>query len=70
MNKRVVHYTPCANDYIVLGAGAIVVPIDHPSSYVDNGCVCYTTKVVSLSDNGEFETKNTKYIPKTLDKQA
>lgn len=68
MNKQVVHYTPHPMDYIVLGDRAKIIPLDHPSVYVDNGDTCYTTKVERLEGNGEFETKNTKYIPKVLDK--
>lgn len=63
--KPVVHYTPHPNDHIVVDESATVMcPIDHPSPRVRNGYPCYTTKVLMHNpETGEFETRNTIYIP-------
>lgn len=64
MPKPTVRYTPSQMDYINVGQGACVFPVDHPSDLVTNQRVCHTSTVLWYDNiTGEFETKNTKYVP-------
>ena len=58
--KPVVHYRPDPYDFIKEGKGAEVYALDHPrlgERYV------YTSKVIVVGQNGQFETLNTIYVP-------
>ncbi len=63
--KQVVHYRPTENDFIKVGHGAFVMPIDHPDSErVSNLRYVITSRVVAYDrDSDEFETLNTLYKP-------
>lgn len=67
--KPVVHYTPNPHQFIpdVVGKGAMVWPVDHPnhlfSQNVSNETACFTSAVIRIGENGEFETLNTIYKP-------
>lgn len=64
MAKAIVHYIPSRNDRIVLGESAIIEhPIDHTSPYVSNASPIFTSQVVRVNLGGEFETRNSIYIP-------
>lgn len=64
--KPTVHYYKHLPNQINLGQRAIVYPIDHPDSEnVSNKTWVLTSKVIwHDSESGDFETLNTKYIPK------
>lgn len=38
-----------------------IIPLDHPAEYLNN-FPASTSAVVSVEDNGNFETLNTKYV--------
>ena len=62
--KPIVKYKDIA--YIpTVGSYAMVWPIDHPghNGLVSNKSWVHTSPVVSISDNGRFETRNTRYEP-------
>lgn len=61
--KKTVQYVPSDYDKIVLGQGGKVYPVDHTSVWVDNGRICYTSEIIRVEENGEFETKNSIYKP-------
>lgn len=63
--KKVVHYTPSENDFIQVGHGAFIKPVDHPDSErVSNVKYVITSQVVAYDrDTDEFETLNTLYRP-------
>jgi hypothetical protein len=61
--KATVLYAPTPHDYIVVGEGAQVYPIDHTSLLVTNTCLANTTKVLLKNDDGSFETLNSIYKP-------
>jgi hypothetical protein len=65
--KALVQYIPSVDDFIEVGKGGCVYPINHPSSWVSNTSLCYTSTIVRKEANGEFETLNTIYKP-VLDK--
>jgi len=63
--KLLVQYDPLKNVFIKVGERAVICPIDHQSRYVCNYLPVITTKVISYDVvTGEFETMNTRYIPK------
>lgn len=60
--KPVVQYLRNKAQFICVGFGARVQPIDHPSELVSNTSWIVTSKVISYDiKTGEFETLNTKY---------
>ena len=62
--KPVVQYLKNKSQFICVGFGATVQPIDHPSELVSNTSWIVTSKVISYDiKTGEFETLNTKYTP-------
>lgn len=68
--KPVVNYRPHPMQYIpeAPGKGAIVWPTNHQNHLkghqnVSNTTYCYTSQVIRVGDNGEFETLNTIYKP-------
>lgn len=64
--KPVVRYLKNKSQFISVGMGATVQPIDHPSELVSNTSWIITSKVISYNiKTGEFETLNTKYVPYT-----
>lgn len=66
--KPIVHYIPSPDDFIEVGRGGCVYPVDHPSDRVSNfGHLCYTSPILRKETDGEFETENTIYKP-SLDK--
>lgn len=66
MEKQVVKYSSLL--FCQVGTGAMVVPVNHPDTYrVSNGFTAYTSEVLSYnSDTGEFETKNSRYVPQSV----
>lgn len=44
-----------------VGYSARVVPVDHYNEYL-NGEVCTTSPVVSVGQDGTFQTRNTVYV--------
>ena len=64
MSKPVVRYAPSPKDYVKLGESALIEhPIDHASPYVSNTMPIITSQVVMVRIGGEFETRNTLYVP-------
>lgn len=67
--KPVVEYTPARMSGIVVGYSAHVHTFGHPASYLDNAHYVTTSGVVSYDEEtGNFETLNTKYVLKKVDK--
>ena len=67
MTKKVVHYNQEKFKHIVLGQGAIVFPIDHPDDErVSNTREVFTSRVIKIFPNGDFETLNTMYKPRIV----
>lgn len=73
--KQIVHYIPHKNDSIVLGHRAFITTVvDHPGAFTgyvtnmmfDGNRQVITTDVVNVCEKG-FETRNTMYVPVTLD---
>ena len=64
--KSIVHYYKNLMHDINLGGKAFIHPVDHPDTErVSNTTWVFTSKVISHDpDTGEFETLNTKYVPK------
>lgn len=62
-NKPVVKYRPSESDRIRVGHPAYVHPVDHTSPLVSNKRFVFTSPVVSKSDDGSFETRNSVYVP-------
>ena len=64
--KTVRYFNPprgWATDNVVVGERAVVIPIDHPSPFVTNGQLCYTSPVLAYNkDTDEIETVFTIYI--------
>ncbi len=48
---------------IAVGCSATVWPIDHTSPRVSNNYVCYTSTILRVEPDGEFETMNSIYKP-------
>jgi len=63
--KPTVFYDSTKYNWIKVGHGAIVCPINHPDTeHVSNQSFARTTEVLTYSpETGEFETKNTLYKP-------
>lgn len=61
--KPVVQYADVGGP-VVVGQRVSVLPLNHPDTYnVTNGYPAWTSAVLRIGDNGEFETKNTIYVP-------
>ena len=69
-DKLVVHYRAVApNLPLEVNYRYALYPVDHPSPFVSNTCICYTSKVVDFDiETGIIETLNTIYTP--LDSDA
>ena len=66
--KAVVQYTPTAIP-VEVGRRAYVVSYDHPSAECNAAPFMHTTQVVSYDEgSGSFETLNTKYVLKQVQK--
>lgn len=65
MSKPIVRYTPSKDDFIEVGRGAFVYPADHwDNMNVSNHQIAHTSTVLQYTkDTGEFETKNSVYVP-------
>ena len=61
MNKPEVQYDMSDFCKIILGQGAIVTPLNHPSPHVSNTGSVHTSRVISITDE-DFETENTRYV--------
>jgi len=61
MNKPTVRYKNHPKNYIKVGDGAVIQPIDHPSHLVSNSTWVRTSDVLKVTDKG-FETHNTIYV--------
>jgi hypothetical protein len=59
--KPVVKYRAVPTYAIKVGGRGVVIPIDHPNLDVNND-VAFTSRIVSIELNGDFETLNTKYV--------
>jgi hypothetical protein len=72
--KPVVHYRPDYYQFIPKEPGqrAMVYPVDHPNHLpvhcVSNEKMCFTSTVIRVGENGEFETLNTIYRPVATEK--
>lgn len=61
-HKPVVHYTPELGDYIEIGRSATIFGVqDHPNLGAMD--TVYTSRVIDIREDGEFETENTIYMP-------
>jgi hypothetical protein len=64
--KPVVYYDPSRSvlDFKV-GYSALVFPLNHPNTgMVSNTKLIHTSLIISVGENGVFETRNTIYKPK------
>lgn len=63
--KPTVFYVASPYDSVVVGRSAFLLygPLNHNSQLVSNNSPVHTSEVVKKGDKGEFETKNTIYIP-------
>jgi len=61
--KKTIQYDKTQGSFIMEGRNATVWAINHPNSYYEQGWVL-TTPVVSVAEDGSFETLNTLYVPK------
>lgn len=67
--KPVVKYTPSGMKEIIVGSSAYIHTHGHPATYLDNAHYVITSKVLSYDETtGSFETLNTKYVLKKVDK--
>ena len=48
-------------EFVKVGYSAYVVTLDHPNPNITPGGMVRTSKVLSIEDNGNFETMNTRY---------
>jgi hypothetical protein len=66
--KPTVRYRADRTNYVVVGQGALVYPLNHPSERVtgDGNTPVITSIVERVDNNGEFWTHNTHYVPVTL----
>jgi hypothetical protein len=64
MTKKVVQYVPFDGIPVMVGARAVIRPIDHPDKEnVTNTAPAVTTEVVwADKSTGSFETRNTLYV--------
>ena len=61
--KPIVHYSSLIGG-VEINYSATVVVVDHPAKYLNDEPFIYTSYVVSYDEEtGEFETRNTKYVP-------
>lgn len=62
--KPVVYYHPDPLDLIMVGKSAFITPVNHYGSLVSNTTVVRTSTVIVHDPvTGEFETRNTVYVP-------
>ena len=66
--KPVVYYDTNYPAHIKEGSAAYIKPINHPNHLpghcVSNTSMVHTSTVLSVDADGNFETKNTRYVPK------
>lgn len=61
--KKIVEYSYCNTNTVVVGQRAEVVPVNHPDTFnVTNGYGALTSRVVSIGAEGQFETLNSIYV--------
>lgn len=61
--KPIVQYRPiegCTD--LKVGQRTYVIPLDHPSYLVINGGMCLVSNIKYISEDGYFETNNTRYV--------
>ena len=64
MEKPIVLYRNGIQTPLVIGEGTAIFPINHPNTpRVSNERIAYTSQVVSIGEDGVFETMNTIYKP-------
>jgi hypothetical protein len=62
-NKPIVHYSRLFST-LVVGQFASVVTADHPDAYLNDAPYVWTSAVLKVNEEtGEFETRNTMYVP-------
>jgi len=61
--RPVVKYRPSPNDVIKVGHSAFIHPINHTSPRVSNNSFVFTSMVMEVFKDGQFETMNTLYQP-------
>lgn len=62
--KPTVKYIVSHTNYIKVGSPAFIQPVDHPDTVnVSNKRVVMTSPVIEWDINGNFETRNTIYVP-------
>lgn len=67
--KPVVEYLPAGDFPILVDERAYIFTYGHPATYLDKAPYVITSPVVSYDKNtGNFETLNTKYVLKKVDK--
>lgn len=68
--KPVVEYVLARMNKVEVGYPAYIHVFGHPAAYLDKAHYVITSAVVSYDENtGDFETQNTKYVLKKVDKQ-
>ena len=68
--KPVVEYTLARMSGIRVGYSASIHTFGHPAAYLDNAHYVTTSVVLKYDDEtGDFETLNTKYVLKKVDKE-
>ena len=63
--KPIVHFNIGECFGVAMGQSATIVPVDHTSPYVSNFVPATTSKIITIRDDGSFETQNTVYVPMT-----
>ena len=67
--KPVVEYLPVGDFPILVDERVHIITYGHPAAYLDKAPYVITSPVVSYDEEtGDFETRNTKYILKKVDK--
>jgi hypothetical protein len=67
--KPIVFYSHIINEHpLSVRQRAWLYPINHPSPFVSNQQLAQTSPIVKVEDNGTFETENTRYILRSIDK--
>ena len=67
--KPVVEYVLARMNKVEVGYPAYIHVFGHPAAYLDNAHYVITSKVLSYDETtGSFETINTKYVLKKVDK--
>lgn len=64
--KPIVNFIQHKNNIIVVGVSALVEAINHPRLGAE---LVRTSAVLSINDNGSFETRNSIYVPVELEEE-